>query len=86
MGTIDRMKIAFAALTIAFCVAAHAGEQCPPSGRDLQAEIDEIAKAGGGTLRLKAGTYKTGALFFKPGVNLHLEKGATSDARDAHRR
>ena len=46
-------------------------------GRDLQAEIDEIAKAGGGTLRLKAGTYKTGALFFKPGVNLHLEKGAT---------
>ena len=45
-------------------------------GRDLQAEIDEIAKAGGGTLRLKAGTYKTGALFFKPGVNLHLEKGA----------
>ena len=24
MGTIDRMKIAFAALTIAFCVAAHA--------------------------------------------------------------
>ena len=51
-------------------------------GRDLQAEIDEIAKAGGGTLRLKAGTYKTGALFFKPGVNLHLEKDAALSLLD----
>ena len=45
--------------------------------RDLQKEIDDLAAAGGGTLALEAGEYKTGALFFKPGVNLHLAKGAT---------
>ena len=39
--------------------------------------IDEIAAKGGGTLVLTAGVYRTGAIFFKPGVNLHLEKGAT---------
>lgn len=47
------------------------------SPRDLQAEIDALAASGGGTLSLTAGVYRTGALFFKPGVNLHLEKGAT---------
>ena len=46
------------------------------SVRDLQAEIDALAAAGGGTLTLPAGVYRTGALFFKPGVNLHLERGA----------
>lgn len=43
---------------------------------DLQKRIDEIAAQGGGTLALTSGVYKTGALFFRPGVNLHLEKGA----------
>ena len=43
---------------------------------ELQARIDALAASGGGTLTLTAGTYRTGALFFKPGVNLHLEKGA----------
>ena len=42
----------------------------------LQKRIDEIAAKGGGTLVLTAGEYRTGAIFFKPGVNLHLEKGA----------
>ena len=43
----------------------------------MQKRIDEIAAKGGGTLVLTAGEYHTGAIFFKPGVNLHLEKGAT---------
>ena len=43
----------------------------------LQERIDAIVAGGGGTLTLTAGVYRTGALFFKPGVNLHLEKGAT---------
>ena len=42
----------------------------------IQGEIDRIAASGGGTVILKPGVYRTGALFFKPGVNLHLEKGA----------
>lgn len=39
----------------------------------LQERIDALAANGGGTLTLTAGVYRTGALFFKPGVNLHLE-------------
>ena len=43
---------------------------------DWQAEIDSIAARGGGTLVIPPGEHFTGALFFKPGVKLHLEKGA----------
>ena len=50
--------------------------------RDLQSEIDALAAAGGGTLTLTSGVYRTGALFFKPGVNLHLEKGAVIEGVD----
>lgn len=50
--------------------------------RDLQAEIDALSAQGGGTLVLKEGVYETGALFFKPGVNLHLEKGAVIKGLD----
>ena len=57
---------------------ACAGDASPQPGGvwPLQARIDALAASGGGTLTLTAGTYRTGALFFKPGVNLHLEKGA----------
>ena len=47
------------------------------AARSLQERIDELAAKGGGTLVLKPGVYETGAIFFKPGVNLHLERGAT---------
>jgi alpha-L-rhamnosidase len=40
----------------------------------LQKTIDEIAATGGGTLVIPPGTYMTGALFLKPGVNVHIEK------------
>lgn len=42
----------------------------------LQARIDSLAEGGGGTLSLTAGVYRSGALFFRPGVNLHLDEGA----------
>lgn len=73
---IMKKSIIFAAMLVASAVNAGDGDSSA-SSRDLQSEIDAIARAGGGTLRLEAGTYRTGALFFKPGVNLHLEKGAT---------
>jgi len=41
----------------------------------IQATIDELASSGGGTLVVPRGTFLSGALFLKPGVNLHLEKG-----------
>ena len=48
----------------------------------LQALIDQIADNGGGVLVVPAGTYLTGALFFKPGVNLYLCEGATLKGSD----
>ena len=42
----------------------------------LQGKIDEIATRGGGVLVIPKGVHLTGALYFKPGVNLHLEEGA----------
>ena len=39
----------------------------------LQAAIDQLAAEGGGTLVIPAGRFLTGAIFLKPGVNLHLE-------------
>ncbi len=43
---------------------------------DLQGRIDALAASGGGTLSIPPGVHLSGALFFKPGVNLHLEEGA----------
>ena len=65
------MKIRISLVVVCSLIAGSA------FARDLQAEIDALAAAGGGTLSLTAGVYRTGALFFKPGVNLHLDKGAT---------
>src|ERR1017187_1892258 len=43
--------------------------------RAIQSLIDKAAQEGGGTLVVPAGTFVTGALFFKQGVNLSIEKG-----------
>jgi polygalacturonase len=40
----------------------------------IQALIDKVAKEGGGTLVVPSGTFLTGALFFKQGANLFIEK------------
>ncbi len=40
----------------------------------IQALIDRVAAGGGGTVVIPAGTFVTGSIFFKQGVNLHLEK------------
>jgi polygalacturonase len=42
----------------------------------IQKAIDQLAAAGGGTLVIPAGEFLSGAIFLKPGVNLHLDKGA----------
>jgi polygalacturonase len=44
--------------------------------RAIQAAIDKCAADGGGTLTVPAGTFLTGSVFFKQGVDLHLEKDA----------
>ena len=41
----------------------------------IQALIDTAHSRGGGTVVIPEGTYYSGALFFKDGVNLFIEKG-----------
>jgi len=43
----------------------------------IQAAIDACAAAGGGRVTVPAGTYKTGTIWLRSGVELHLEFGAT---------
>lgn len=43
---------------------------------EIQKVIDLAAEEGGGTVVVTPGIFQTGALFFKPGVNLHLMAGA----------
>lgn len=40
----------------------------------IQSVIDQCAADGGGTLVVPKGVYLSGSLFFKKGVNLHIEK------------
>lgn len=44
---------------------------------NFQKLIDLVYNAGGGVIIIPRGTYMTGALFFRQGVNLYIEDGAT---------
>jgi alpha-L-rhamnosidase len=44
--------------------------------KSIQSAIDKCAASGGGTLVVPPGRFLSGAIFLKPGVNLHLEKDA----------
>lgn len=48
-----------------------------PSAAAIQAAIDDCAAQGGGKVTFRPGTYLTGALFVKKGVNLHIGEGVT---------
>lgn len=49
---------------------------------EIQALIDTAAANGGGTIVVPAGTYKTGALFFKQGVHLYIHAGGVLKGSD----
>lgn len=51
------------------------GDGATTNTATIQAVIDRTARIGGGTVVVPEGTFLTGALFFKPGVNLHLNEG-----------
>jgi len=52
----------------------------------IQKAIESLAGQGGGTLVIPQGTFLSGAIFLKPGVNLRLDKGAvlkgSTDVKD----
>lgn len=93
-----KMKANLMCVLLATCVCASVldglGAAVPPSldvradvsdeTAALQARIDALAAAGGGELVIGAGIHRTGALFFKPGVSLRIEKGGVLLGSDAH--
>src|SRR5579871_3945884 len=42
----------------------------------IQRAIDAAAAAGGGVVTIPAGVFRSGSLFLKAGVELHLDRGA----------
>lgn len=50
--------------------------------KEIQALIDNVSHSGGGVIVVPAGTYMTGALFFKQGVNLYISEGGTLKGSD----
>src|SRR6188508_805667 len=54
-------------------VVAAAGDGVTNSTRAIQEAIDNCAKAGGGVVTLKPGSYVTGALFLKSNVHLRID-------------
>lgn len=50
--------------------------------KEIQGLIDRAAKEGGGVIVVPAGTYLTGAIYFRQGVNLYVAKGGTLKGSD----
>lgn len=50
--------------------------------KEIQDLIDRAAEQGGGVIVVPAGTYLTGSLFFKQGVNLYVAEGGTLKGSD----
>lgn len=48
----------------------------------IQDLIDEVSGIGGGVIVVPEGTFKSGALFFKDGTHLHVEKGGMLKGSD----
>lgn len=75
-------------LASAGCASLAAGKKTPITAfgaladgatvntKAIQAAIDSLAGAGGGTVVVPPGVFVSGALFLKPQVHLHLEQGA----------
>lgn len=50
--------------------------------KEIQQVIDLAAKEGGGVLVVPAGTYLTGSIYFRQGVNLYVAEGGTLKGSD----
>ena len=74
-------------LPLAACCVSYLAEapcdQLPDETHALQARIDALAASGGGELVIGPGVHRAGALFFRPGVNLRVEKGGVLVGSDA---
>ena len=48
----------------------------------IQQVIDKVSASGGGVIVVPKGTFKSGALFFKPGTHLHVQEGGMLKGSD----
>lgn len=66
------------------CSLAEAGIAADgrPHTSEIQALIDRIHREGGGVLMIPSGTWRTGALFFRPGVHLYISEGGVLQGSD----
>ena len=70
------VSIGRAAIRYAITEHGAVGDGATVNTKAIQTTIDACAAAGGGVLVVPKGTFLSGALYFKPGVNLELEKDA----------
>lgn len=61
---------------VSIAAAGAVGDGTTLNTATIQKAIDQLAADGGGTLVIPPGEFLSGAIFLKPGVNLHLDKGA----------
>jgi alpha-L-rhamnosidase len=64
------------ARSLSVIAAGAAGDGVTVNTTAVQSAIDRVAAEGGGTVVIPPGVFVSGALFFKPGVHLRLEKDA----------
>ncbi len=50
--------------------------------KEIQSLIDKVSAEGGGVIVVPSGTYLTGAIFFKQGTHLYIEKGGILKGSD----
>ncbi len=61
---------------LSIATAGAVGDGATLNTAAIQKAIDQLAANGGGTLEIPQGNFLSGAIYLKPGVNLHLDKGA----------
>ena len=64
------------ARNLSIVMAGAVGDGTTLNTSNIQKGIDGLAASGGGTLVIPRGIFLSGAIFLRPGVNLHLDQGA----------
>ena len=75
-GLAARKAVAAAPRRVSIAEAGARGDGDTLNTASIQSLIDRLAAEGGGTVLVPPGVFFSGALFFRPGVNLRLEAGA----------
>lgn len=70
------LSVSVQAATLSITATGAVGDGLTLNTAAIQKAIDQLAGSGGGTLEIPKGVFKSGAIFLKPGVNLHLVAGA----------